>query len=567
MRSPLPNILVAMVLAAAIIGLTMSGAIRRGMDHVMPISQGEETAVAISLSASVYHIKFGYLGLKQAYDKLYEHWNQGSKNWDDLARLKTNFQNAELLDAGINAAASLGPETPGYVSDGTLITMDNNDLGQVDYVTLAFKLFGPNVQSLFYLYFAAIGLSAFIFILTFHDNVYALAVLLCTLGAYCIERNLAVFDPVTMPTFFGMKHGATMCFVAMWYFVFLLLSRRRATVWILLGTLAQLAILILAWRIRGTSGWIFMLLLFLALAMARGQLKLRQPGRAFWPRARAAVESTIPFAEDVLRWPVVLLLVGIAASVIYDRATLHPVYFTDDLMPGRGLWNDAYQGLATYDPRVLGAKVQAGVGNPASAGDFAWWGARDYMDRIRISPWDGTMDVARRAVGLTSEWIGIGARVPMQDRMAHGAFIEAVKKNPGRVLKIYLVSKPRDIVSTLAKAFTQGRAARWLFLTMLIAAGTATLLMSYGRQDEVRGRRDMAWLSAGVLLAAITPNLWSDANPVSMADGVLVLAAIIPLLLGVGAATILARRPRREVRVAAAPTDPQPSEPRPITTR
>jgi hypothetical protein len=141
MKSQFPKILIALALAATIIGLTMSAAIRRGMDRAMPIAAEEQTAIAISLSNPIYHANLGYLGLKQVADTIHDYWNRNSQGWHDVAKLIVNFRNPELLNAGIHAAASLGPQTAGYVSDGTLITTNGNDIGQVDYVTLAFGLF------------------------------------------------------------------------------------------------------------------------------------------------------------------------------------------------------------------------------------------------------------------------------------------------------------------------------------------------------------------------------------------------------------------------------------------
>ena len=46
----------ALILAATIIGLTMSAGIRRGLDHAVTVAAGDHTAIAISLSDSVYHL-------------------------------------------------------------------------------------------------------------------------------------------------------------------------------------------------------------------------------------------------------------------------------------------------------------------------------------------------------------------------------------------------------------------------------------------------------------------------------------------------------------------------------
>jgi SAM-dependent methyltransferase len=550
MKSPLAKTLLALLLAATIIGLTMSAAIRRGMDHAMPIAAEEQTAIAISLSKSAYDIN-GYLGLKQVADTIHSYWNRGAQGWHDVAKLIVNFRDAELLNDGIRAAASLGPQTPGYVSDGTLITMNGNDIGQVDYVTLAFRLFGTHVQSLFYLYFTLIGLSAIVFILTFRDNIYALAVLLCTLAAYYIERRLAIFDPVTVPTYFGMRHGSTVALVPMWHFVFLVITARGPTLGVVLGSVIQLAILVLAWRLRGETIWVFGFVILLALVPAFWHLRLRQfrllrarpavANRAtilWWSTVKFA-KSLLPAGQDALRWPVLLLLAGLLGSTLYDRASLHAVYSTDDVMPSRGWWNAAYLGLATYDPGILGSRVEEAV-RVRGVDEVGWWGAREYMDRMRFIPWDGKLDPSQPAPGLTSEWVGVGVRTAIQDRMLRGAFMKAVKNHLIRVPIIYLVKKPVHIVATLAKAFTNS--IGWIGLSILVGAGVGVLVMRFGDQNDVRVPRDMIMLSGGAVLAAAMPSLWAYPSLSTMGDSVLLLAAFAPIAIGMGSAILLIQR-------------------------
>jgi SAM-dependent methyltransferase len=541
MKSPLLKTLIALVLAATIIGLTMAAGIRRGLDRAVAVAADDHTAIAISLSDSVYHLNLGYLGLKQVADTIAEYWTRDSRGGEPNVKAPS----AERLNAGVRAAASLGTQTPGFVSDGTLIVSQNDGKGAVDYVTISFLLFGTQVQSLFYLYFALVGLSAVIFILTFRDNIYALAVLLCTLAAYYIQLRLH------LPAYFGMRNGSTLCLVAMWHFVFLVIAARRPTPWAVLGAVVQLGILILAWRLRWAAIWVFGFVILVALVTALRQLRLRQFGLLGRPRLhadyamgvwRSTVESAVSLlaaAEATLRWPIVLLLAGLLASSLYDRVALHAVYFTDDVMPERGLWNAAYLGLAKYnpgvlDPRMTNAAKALGIGE-----ELGWWAARDQMDRIRLVPWNGKLDFAEPAPGWKSEWGAIGIRAGLQDRMLRGGFTHAVKKHPFHVLAVYLVSKPLDIVSTLIKPFRRG--ITWLVLSLLVGVGIGALVARFG-QDDAPGSRHMILLSGGAVLAATMPSLWAYPSPLAMGDSVLLLAAFVPITVAMSTATTLFRR-------------------------
>src|SRR5262245_12094859 len=216
--------IVALVLAALIIGLTMTEAMRRGLDHAVAVSYGEETAIAIALSDMVYHLHLGYVGLASVLNTIHQHWNGSAGS--DLSVLVQNFHNEQILNDGIRAAASLGPQKPGYFTDGSLITTIYDDMGEVDFVKLSFAIFGMRIQSLFFTFFLLLAISAVTFILAFRNNLTALALLLCTLFALYVELFLAAFDPVSVPSFFGLRYGFALSLVQMWHFMLLLNFRR-----------------------------------------------------------------------------------------------------------------------------------------------------------------------------------------------------------------------------------------------------------------------------------------------------------------------------------------------------
>src|SRR5579883_2346950 len=149
---------VAFVLAAFIIGLTMFTAKRHGMDHALLVSPGEEIAVSIALSDTIYGLHLGYVGFASVFNTIQEHWNQGANGWSNTQVLIDNFHNGQILNDGIRAAAALGPQKPGYFTDGSLITTIYDDMGEVDFYKLSFALFGMKIESLFSTYFLLLGL-------------------------------------------------------------------------------------------------------------------------------------------------------------------------------------------------------------------------------------------------------------------------------------------------------------------------------------------------------------------------------------------------------------------------
>jgi SAM-dependent methyltransferase len=385
-------------------------------------------------------------------------------------------------------------------------------------------------------------LSAVIFILTFRDNIYALAVLLCTLAAYYIQLRLRIFEPGAVPAYFAARHGSTACLAAMWHFAFLVILARRPTLWVVLGAAVQLAILVLAWRLGWPAIWVLAFVILLALVPTFRRLR-RRPFKLLRRRhtdQADAAQSILAAARDVGRWPVVLLLAGLLGSALYDRVSLHAVYSTDDVMPHRSWWKDAYLGIATYDSRALRPRVTEAAKARGVGEELGWWATRDYMDRIRWIPWDGTLDRSQPVAGLVSEWAGVGTKAALQDRILRAAFADAVRKHPFRVSIVYLLSKPLHIVSTLIKPFIQG--ITWIGLAILVGAGIGALVMMFGPGSDVRAPRDMIMLSGGAVLVATLPGLWAYPSLATMRDSLLLLTAFVPIAVAMGSVVIWGER-------------------------
>lgn len=539
-----PRLLVAILLATSIIGLTMHSAIRRGMDHAVMIGPGDQTAIAISLSDTVYNLRLGYIGLKQVRDAIYDHWNRGASGWPDLEQLKKNFHDRDLLNAGLRAAASLGPQTPGYIEDGTLITTFYDDMGEVDYVTLAFRLFGLQIESMLYLYFTLVALSALVFILTFHDRIFALCLLFATLFAYFIELYLKVFEPVAISSYWGMRHSSTLCLVPAFHLALLLLWRTRASPTVAVGAMVQLAILILAWRIRGSVAWVlvFVPALAFALALLESWPKSGEP----WPRSRAAIRRSLAAlassAIDValswrllvrrtLRWPVVLLLLGLVANSMYNRATLHPIYHTDDVMPYHGIWHSVHIGLAWYVPDLVSPRVANVIKEQGVNDGTTLWTARDYLHRIHLIPWNGKPELVTPAPGYLSPWHGIGLKIAWHERTLRSLYFEKIKENPLRMLRFY-ASMPLHCIQQLAIPFTQAPTLAWLALVAVAGGGVLVLLLGFARATDAGDGLKVLGVGAAALMVATLPNMISYAAAYAMSDSILLAVTVLSAGLG-----------------------------------
>src|SRR5262249_45107463 len=139
---------------------------RRGMDHVVAYGpESEQNGMTIAISQLVHGLG-GYVGYYNVFEALTKIMNRGAENSND-PKIIPNLSNEELINEALAAAASVAPPPEAFVVDTGLRTMIYDDIGIVDYDRIAFSIFGINIQALFFLFFAILGLSAAVFLVQF----------------------------------------------------------------------------------------------------------------------------------------------------------------------------------------------------------------------------------------------------------------------------------------------------------------------------------------------------------------------------------------------------------------
>lgn len=502
--------------AMLIIALIFWGGVRRGMDHVAAYGpESEQTAISIALSESIYGLRLGYLGFATVKRKLQEIWNSGAAYLNDPILIKNNADR-NLLNQAITAAASLGPQEPGFLSDRTLITTVYDDMGYVDYVKLSFRLFGLRIESMYYTFFVLIGISALVFIVNFRESLSAQVVLLCALFAFYVELHTAIFIP-DMPTLTGMRHSSSLALLPMWHFIFLIVLRRRLTIGSIVSALIQLAILILAIRIRGSAGWTVLFAVAVGLARALA---------SWWEQDRES-HSLVRLAHEAASWPVIVLVVGVLANSVYSRVVLHPIYFTDDVIPYHGPWHSAVLGLS-YDPELYSAPAAKMLREGANTDEVGYYEALDYLRRIRfIAP---NPNPGESPAGFVSPWTGT-IKFRLHDSIMRAVFFDIMRHHPLRVAWIYAYEKPRSIYFTLRLIFSRTETSTWLFLMIGFGVIVGLLMMLSG----VLVPKDLGAIllvGAAAVISSGLPNLWAYPSFHTVSDHFLVVLAFGQLLVG-----------------------------------
>jgi hypothetical protein len=433
-----------------------------------------------------------------------------------------------------------------------------DDIGEVDYVSLAFRLFGLKIQSMFYLYFMLLALSSLIFVLTFHDRIFAICLLATTLFAYYVELYLNFFEPIAISSYWGMRHSSTLCLVPMLHFALLLLWRKKLSVAVAGGAVVQLAILILAWRVRSSVAWVLVFLPALAfwLALWDSWPRSGNPGLGWWAAFREGLAGLPSSAVALVRswpllvrrtfcWPLVLVLLGVLANNVYNRTALHPSYHSDDVRPDHGLWHSVHLGIGKYIPDVLSPRIFNVLQTQGFTEELTLWGARDYLDRAHFIPWNGKHEHLPFAPGYFSPWHGLGLKANWQERLMRYMYWERVKEHPLRFLEFY-ASMPSEVFRTLASPFTQAPTLTWLWLVIGAGGAVFVILLGLARSEAMGDGFKVLGVSAAAVATATLPNVISGyVASYSMVDSMLMVMASMAASIGIGVYSVLRIWPRR----------------------
>jgi hypothetical protein len=535
--------IVTFVLAAITIALTGYEGQRRGLDYIYAAGpDGEQSAITIAISDLVYGLNAGYLGFASVKENLVANWPPGGTK----ARNELDLDHARLKaqqNAAIRSAASMPPPKPGYLSDRSLMSMVYDDTGYVDFVKLSFRLFGMNMEAMHYTFLVLLSISAVAFLLTFRSDAVAQTVLLCTLFAFYIEIQIGHFNYTT--TLSGMRHGSTLSLIPMWHFVFLLLRRRPfnfawvrsmrlqfplpSLPWKSLATLVlaliQLAILVLALRMRGSAIWTVMFIVSLAVLLATVP---------YW-RQRLRTWPLLSVMRGVAAWPVVVLLGGLVVNNLSLNAALHPVYFTDDVIPYHGLWHSAIIGMR-YSPHMLPERSAATVRSGGSLDASVYYAVEEYLDRIHFlqKPSDPSLIIPT----YISPWTNT-VKFRLHDNISRRVFFEIAAKHPWDMLVLYVYKKPLAIVRGTLFQISQAPDMLWVALIILGGAISACIWQLLGEAESTRIGM-IALLAAAPIPFAALPNIWAFSEIWTLTD--YYLAILLFLQIAVAALGVFAVR-------------------------
>jgi hypothetical protein len=503
-------------IAALIIWSTYVGGTSRGMDHV--IAYGIEidlTPISVVLTESVYGINLGYVALSSVYSAMNTTMRRGITT-PDVDALLRNAGDRQLINEAITRASSLSVNDMhyGYFSDRWLMSMMYQDLGTVDYIKLSFRLFGNRIEALYYTFFVILAVSAVLFLATFPNSITAQVVLLSALFAFLLELHTPIFTP-DMPSLTTVRHSSVFAMIPVWHFALLTLERRKLS-WLLLVLAAgQVAILVFAITMRSTAMWAVVFLGGLAVVCGSSRWLAGSPeGRTF-----------TAWLVQVVSWPVIALIVALAVQGQVTKMNLHPVYFTDDVLPHHPLWHSAYLGFR-YSPELYGFPVPPEM---IGADLLAFNAAQDYLRSVHLLRGERNVDYAAGYVGL---WNAGTPKWRLHDEIMRRIVLQIVREHPWKTIYLLAWKKPVAIWNVALDLVR--RSARPL-KPLTVAGGVIAglLWIVFGGRRELLVAARLVLVGGGAVAASILPCVWAYPVSWTVTDGLLLAFATVVVAIGV----------------------------------
>lgn len=315
------NLLLVCLIIIAIGGVYLEG-IRMDM-HVKNISwRYVNWAVPIALSNKVYgHPKdyVGYAGIVNSFQRIGGSLQASNPNIREFIKDKSNL---DLQDKR---------EFPWGV----------NDLGLIDFATMAFYIFGISTESLYYFYFLILATSVLSFVFCFFKSCQKLVLLIFSLcSVYVTLFVLGIVD-----TQFGNINDARsfgiLSMVPLLHILFTFTDREPINLKSIFFLLIQTLILIFVYFCRSSLIWQIACILLSAPLLFY-----------LWVKNKSLLFSVRKRSKIVLNFflPIVIILIGLVFLNVYKRTMFHPEYFKA-WGGGHQVWHNLLMGVA-YHPEL-----------------------------------------------------------------------------------------------------------------------------------------------------------------------------------------------------------------------
>jgi hypothetical protein len=535
---------VAAILSAglcfALLGRMAEVGLQRGMDGQMYEAIDDAgRALAIAISDMRFGLNRGYVGYRAVAEAMEA---KGLTKRQDILQ-KYGFRYPDVLkdraqmNSAIQSALNANVPTDVGFGDRSMLSMETAELGLVDYMKLAFRLFGFRVESMFYLYFSLFGVSILAFTLAHWRSIEALALSILFLAAGNIVFDTGLFDHINLQTVANPRFLSTLGLLPGLHIILLMLKPRPASLMQMALACIQAVIFEFALNIRASLLW----LVLFVLALAVIQIAIWSARRARADRATDRSKETTPGRQIALRlWPALTLLVGVWTYQSVIAMKMHPSYELDDFVPYHERFHNAFIGLTVHPQwqTLFGNDYHGMLGDRLGylAGGLYLMDNYDVPESYVISPLSNTY------------------KMRLDDLMTRDAYFQFVRRHPLFTIEAHFF-KVAYLVSILTSEIRRA-VGNPTILTIGLGALTISILLGYWswRGGTTASPRFATWPVAVVSLFLMTfswiPFIYALPYPYGIADA-LWMACFLLLILPWAIVTTAFRRAVKAVPEAA----------------
>jgi hypothetical protein len=455
------------------------------------ISHWASAAIPVALSSMNLGNKSNYTGLVDAKEIF-------------LIATRNSFEN-KAVDAGISAILSLQDKN---LSTATYL-LGTDDKGIVDYIKVAFYIFGYQSISLIYLYGFLLFLSSLIFYLRFSNNLGSIVTLTCFLLAHAY-----VMPPVTvnsqLQTFLALRFMSTLAMIPTLYLMFEMVKFTTPphplfNNLIIFFGLIQLTIILFILQVRFSSIWLVVCIISFSIFIFLTKIFYPLTSKRYY-RLKASLGITV------------LLILGLISLSKYKHYTYDQSYFE---VGGAShvFWHSIYSGLSYHPQYSKENKI--------------------YIDDNSVIEATGSFLISN---GRQLEWASMGGLSPNYSEIKYTIYDNAVKDmvisslthEPHIWISAFFYYKPLELINQVG----------WLLGFANFVPNTEVLWEGAGadlsnttlRMEKENKRLDLARATSAIILfilALITlKNNFKQPKLLALLFFLFTLTSLLPSLVG-----------------------------------
>jgi hypothetical protein len=378
-----------------------------------------------------------------------------------------NLRDQTLIDNAIKKAV-LFPITPAHTQ---FRGAGPDDIGMVDFVKLAFTLFGYNLISLYLTYFTFLGSSVWAFFRAFGDRPAYLATLAVTVFAHLALLSSAIFDftPYTFGTVTNPRFLSAIAIIPGLHIAFSMMSNTRIDWYQAIFVAFQASIVVFAISIRAVAIWV--------------PFGLAVLGTALWLSRRCPRSL----------WPLGMLLGIWVVHAVYIVQVLDPIYARMGGTGSHSVWHSIYYSLQAHP----NWKAKYDESHRYATGDNQpWAGAENYLARHPLQKGDVPLyfdDSYPNYAGM--------------EKYVRASFFEFARSDPKFVLETFLIYKPRELLVVTGKYFIDALYLRGIAIWLWYGLMAGLIAFFAGHRAELIELFKTSSLVTGALFASIVPLL------------------------------------------------------------